>query len=185
MRKIEWNEKKPHHQDYFWEFLKKSSKFHILHNLNDLYNCVFPSANKNICKWMKERKIIFLWASGGHKRTIVLLDIALFSSLFVLTRNNSYWFIHNIKWKDTVIANHLKKYCCFLKNEKQHLGQILTLHCKAVLVTSIFIQYSSSLAIFTVGRERQFYTKEQRGKYFFSSFIINIIVVVVLINKKT
>lgn len=97
---------KPLHQDYFWEFLNESSKCHVFHNLNYLYNCAFPSANKNICKWMKERKIMFLCASGGHKRIIVLLVIAVFS----------------VKWKDIAIANHLKKYCCFLKNEKQHLS---------------------------------------------------------------
>lgn len=137
---------KPLHQDYFWEFLNESFKSHVFHNLNYLYNCAFPPANKNICKWMKERKIIFLSASGGHKRTIVLLVITAFS----------------VKWKDPAIANHLKKH--FLKNEKQHLSWILRLHGKSVFVTSIFIQYSSSVANFTIGRERQIYTKEQRGK---------------------
>lgn len=109
---------KPLHQDYFWEFSTESSKFHIFQNLNDLHSRVLPSANKYICKWMKERKIVFLWVGGSHKWTIVLVVCCCIFSLYL----SMLGIIHIVKRKDTAITNRLKKCCCFLKREKQHLG---------------------------------------------------------------
>lgn len=141
---------KPLHQDYFWEFSTESSNFHIFWNLNVIYSHVLLSANKYICKWMKEKKRMFLWDGAGHKRAIMLLFCCCIFPLYL----SMLRIIHIVKWKDTAITNHLKKCCWFFEKRKAAFG----LNSDSALWISVSRKHINSVFLFFI----YFYSKKRK-----------------------